>query len=88
MAVELRQCHRLGTVPEVSGTVELDDRVVTPRVHFGLAALANPRADHVSVSRCHGASPGDRLTREDAFDRAGLEPLDLDDLEPGCPDER
>ncbi len=50
VTVQPRQCHRLRTVPEVSGTVELDDRVVTPRVYLGLAALASLGPDHFSAS--------------------------------------
>ncbi len=50
VTVQVRQCHRLRTVPEVSGTVELDDRVVTPRVYLGLAALASLGSDHSSAS--------------------------------------
>lgn len=50
VTVQLRQCHRLRTVPDVAGTVALDDRIVAPRVHFGLAASSELGPDHVSAS--------------------------------------
>jgi hypothetical protein len=40
-SVERRQGDRLGAVLRVPGPVQLDDRVVAPSEHLGLAAVAD-----------------------------------------------
>ena len=50
VTLQCRQCHDLGMVPAESGTVQLDDCVVSPRVNVRLTPRAELGSQHHSAS--------------------------------------